>query len=95
VGALAKSVGQPCARKSHARLEEGAPVGHPGEDTQAPPTERGGNSYGLATATSDRALLYRAQLRCWHDRQPYDEARHLLALQKRHSPIIALAAQST
>jgi hypothetical protein len=60
--ALAKSVGQPCARKSHARLEEGAPVGQPGEDTQAPPTERGGNSYGLATATSDRALLYRPQL---------------------------------
>jgi hypothetical protein len=30
-------------------------------DTQAPPTEKGCNSYGLATATSDRALLYRSQ----------------------------------
>jgi transposase len=45
-----------------------------------------------------RALAFkwiRIIWRCWHDRQPYDEARHLLALQKRHSPIIALAAQST
>ena len=58
VGALAKSAGQPCAGKPHARLEEGAPVGQPCEDIQAPPTERGGNSYGLATANLDRALLY-------------------------------------
>jgi hypothetical protein len=58
VGALAKSVGQPCAGKPHARLEEGAPVGQPGEDIQAPSTERDGNGYGLATVTSDRALLY-------------------------------------
>jgi hypothetical protein len=27
VGALVKSVGQPCAGKPHARLEEGAPIG--------------------------------------------------------------------
>jgi hypothetical protein len=33
--------------------------------------------------------------RCWVDRKPYDETRYLRALQKRHSPIIALAAQST
>jgi hypothetical protein len=58
VGALAKSVGQPCAGKPHARLEEGAPVGRPCEDTQAPSTERDGNSYGLATVKLDRALLY-------------------------------------
>jgi hypothetical protein len=49
VGALAKSVGQPCAGNPHARLE-GAPVGQPCEDIQAPPTERSGNSYGLAKA---------------------------------------------
>jgi transposase len=30
--------------------------------------------------------------RCWYDRKPYDEARYLMALQKRHSPIIASAA---
>ena len=58
VGALAKSVGQPCAGKPHARLEEGAPVGQPSDDTQAPSTERDGNCYGLAKASSDRALLY-------------------------------------
>lgn len=44
-----------------------------------------------------RALAFkwiRIIWRCWHDHQPYDEARYLLALQKRHSPIIANAAQS-
>ena len=40
----------------------GGLLGQPGENTQAPPTERGGNSYGPATATFDRALLYRTQL---------------------------------
>jgi transposase len=44
-----------------------------------------------------RALAFkwiRILWRCWYDRQPYDEARYLLALQKRHSPIIGHAAQS-
>jgi hypothetical protein len=44
-----------------------------------------------------RALAFkwiRIFWRCWYDRQPYDKARYLLALQKRHSPIIAHAAQS-
>jgi transposase len=44
-----------------------------------------------------RALAFkwiRIIWRCWHDRQPYDEARYLLALQKHHSPILAHAAQS-
>lgn len=44
-----------------------------------------------------RALAFkwiRVIWRCWYDRQPYDEARYLLALQKRHSPIIANAPQS-
>ena len=42
-----------------------------------------------------RALAFkwiRILWRCWYDRQPYDEARYLLALQKRRSPIIANAA---
>jgi len=45
-----------------------------------------------------RALAFkwiRIIWRCWYDRQPYDEARYLLSLQKRHSPIIANAAQSS
>jgi len=44
-----------------------------------------------------RALAFkwiRILWRCWHDRQPYDEARYLLALQKHNSTIVALAAQS-
>jgi transposase len=44
-----------------------------------------------------RALAFkwiRIIWRCWYDRQPYDEAHYLLALQKRHSPIIAHVAQS-
>jgi len=57
-GSLVKSAGQPYAGNPHVRLEEGAPVGTPCEDTQAPPTERGGNSYGLAKAQPNRALLY-------------------------------------
>ena len=51
VGSLVKLAGQPYAGDPHVRLEEGAPVGSPREDTQAPSTERGGNSYGLATAS--------------------------------------------
>ena len=45
-----------------------------------------------------RALAFkwiRILWRCWVDRQPYDEARYLMALQKRHSPLLAFAAQST
>lgn len=44
-----------------------------------------------------RALAFkwlRILWRCWVDRKPYDETRYLLALQKRHSPIVALATQS-
>ena len=43
-----------------------------------------------------RALAFkwiRIIWRCWYDRQPCDEARYLLALQKHHSPIITNAAQ--
>jgi hypothetical protein len=64
VGSLVKSVGQPDAGDPHVRLEEGAPVALPCEDIQAPPTERGGTRYGLATALLDRALLYNRVSRC-------------------------------
>jgi len=45
-----------------------------------------------------RALAFkwiRILWRCWTDRQPYDETRYLLTLQKRHSPVVALAATSS
>jgi transposase len=45
-----------------------------------------------------RALAFkwiRILWRCWTDRQPYDETRYLLTLQKRHSPVVALAATTS
>ncbi len=44
-----------------------------------------------------RALAFkwiRILYRCWVDRTQYDEARYLLVLQKRHSPLIKFAAQT-
>jgi hypothetical protein len=43
-----------------------------------------------------RALAFkwiRVLHRCWLDHVPYDEARYLLALQKRQSPLLAFAAR--
>lgn len=45
-----------------------------------------------------RALAFkwiRILHRCWQDRVPYDEAKYLNALRKRHSPVLAFAAQTT
>jgi hypothetical protein len=45
-----------------------------------------------------RALAFkwlRILWRYWVDRKPYDETRYLLALRKRHSPLVGLAAPST
>ena len=45
-----------------------------------------------------RALAYkwiRVLHRCWTDRVPYDEARYLMALQKRGAPLLKHAAQNT
>ena len=42
-----------------------------------------------------RALAFkwiRILFRCWVDRMPYDESRYLLALQKRHAPLLRFAA---
>lgn len=42
-----------------------------------------------------RALAFkwiRILFRCWIDRAPYDESRYLLALQKRHAPLLKFAA---
>jgi transposase len=43
-----------------------------------------------------RALAFkwiRVLYRCWVDRVPYDESRYLMALQKRHAPLLKFAAQ--
>jgi len=51
---------------------------------------------GASHNATIRALAFkwiRILFRCWVDRTPYDESRYLLALQKRHSPILKFAAQ--
>jgi transposase len=43
-----------------------------------------------------RALAFkwiRVLHRCWVDRTPYDESRYLMALQKRHAPLLKFAAE--
>jgi hypothetical protein len=45
-----------------------------------------------------RALAFkwiRILWRCWTHRQPYDEGRYLITLQKRHTPVVALAATTS
>ena len=45
-----------------------------------------------------RALAFkwiRILHRCWLDRVPYDESRYLMALQKRHAPLLQFAAQAS
>jgi transposase len=52
---------------------------------------------GASHNATIRALAFkwiRILFRCWVDRTPYDESRYLLALQKRHSPILKFAAQA-
>jgi hypothetical protein len=51
---------------------------------------------GASHNAAVRALAFkwtRILWRCWLDRVPYDEARYLTALQKRHSPLLTYAAQ--
>ena len=51
---------------------------------------------GASHNATIRALAFkwiRILFRCWVDRTPYNEARYLTALQKRHSPILKFAAQ--
>jgi transposase len=53
---------------------------------------------GASHNATIRALAFkwiRILFRCWVDRTPYDESRYLLALQKRSSPILKFAAQSS
>jgi hypothetical protein len=37
----------------------------------------------------------RVLYRCWIERTPYDETRYLMALQKRHAPLLQFAAKSS
>jgi transposase len=53
---------------------------------------------GMRHQAALRALAFkwiRILHRCWVERQPYDEARYLLALQKRHAPLLKFAAESS
>lgn len=51
---------------------------------------------GKAHNAAVRALAFkwlRILFRCWQDRKPYDEAKYLLSLQKRQSPLLQAAAK--
>jgi len=53
---------------------------------------------GMRHQAALRALAFkwiRILYRCWVERQPYDEARYLLALQKRHAPLLKFAAEAS
>jgi transposase len=52
---------------------------------------------GMRHQAALRALAFkwvRILYRCWVERTPYDEARYLLALQKRHAPLLRFAADN-
>jgi len=52
---------------------------------------------GASHNAAIRALAFkwiRVLWRCWVDQTPYDEARYLSALRKRHSPLLAFAAET-
>jgi hypothetical protein len=54
-----------------------------------------GKARGLQHQAALRALTFkwiRIRYRCWVDRVPHDEARYLLALQKRQAPLLKIAA---
>jgi hypothetical protein len=53
---------------------------------------------GVRHQAALRALAFkwiRIPYRCWVTRQPYDEARYLMALQKRHAPLLKFAAEAS
>jgi transposase len=54
--------------------------------------ERGGSHQAALRALAFKWI--RILHRCWVDRQPYNEARYLMALQKRHAPLLAFAAKA-
>jgi transposase len=53
---------------------------------------------GMRHQAALRALAFkwiRILHRCWLDRTPYDETRYLMALQKRHAPLLEFAARGS
>ncbi len=54
--------------------------------------ERGGSHQAALRALAFKWI--RVLHRCWIDRKPYDEARYLMALQKRQAPLLAFAAKA-
>jgi hypothetical protein len=53
---------------------------------------------GMRHQAALRALAFkwiRVLYRCWVERTPYDESRYLMALQKRHAPLLKFAADSS
>jgi transposase len=53
---------------------------------------------GMRHQAALRALAFkwiRVLYRCWIERTPYDETRYLMALQKRHAPLLQFAAKSS
>jgi transposase len=53
---------------------------------------------GASHQSALRALAFkwvRILFRCWQDRVPYDESRYLKTMQKRHSPLLRAAANSS
>lgn len=53
---------------------------------------------GMSHQAAPRALAFkwiRILYRCWVERQPYDETRYLMALQKRHAPLLKFAAEAS
>jgi transposase len=55
--------------------------------------ERGGSHQAALRALAFKWI--RILHRCWLDRKPYDEARYLMALQKRQAPLLAFAAKTS
>jgi transposase len=53
--------------------------------------EKGKKHHAAIRALSFKWL--RIIFRCWKDRRPYDEAKYLLALQRRHSPLLQYIAE--
>lgn len=52
---------------------------------------------GMRHQAALRSLAFkwiRVLYRCWVERKPYDESRYLLALQKRHAPLLKFAADN-
>jgi hypothetical protein len=80
-----------------------APVFHRVDGTDRPPLfwvqafYNSCRARGMKHQAALRALAFkwiRILHRCWTDRIPYDQSHYLLALKKRHAPLLKFAAES-